>query len=108
LGVIFSGKVQKLGRIAIPKDLRKALAIREGDSLEVEVRQVIRRNGVLLLDEKLTKELDDIRVELGRLGIHFASRNHTATDLRNYGITVDKLAELISATRNKSGLKHVS
>lgn len=37
----FTGKVQALGRIAIPKDLREANGIEEGDLVVVTVKKVI-------------------------------------------------------------------
>lgn len=40
LGVTFTGKVQALGRVAIPKDLREVLSIKEGDLVEVEIRKI--------------------------------------------------------------------
>jgi AbrB family looped-hinge helix DNA binding protein len=36
----FTGKVQALGRVAIPKDLREANGIKEGDLVVVNVRKV--------------------------------------------------------------------
>ena len=42
MGVTFTGKVQALGRVAIPKDLREVLSIKEGDLLEVEIRKITR------------------------------------------------------------------
>jgi AbrB family looped-hinge helix DNA binding protein len=42
LGVTFTAKVQALGRVAIPKDLREVLSIMEGDLLEVEIRKITR------------------------------------------------------------------
>ena len=34
---IFLAKVQKLGRVAIPKAIRDALGIREGDTVRVKI-----------------------------------------------------------------------
>ncbi len=42
MGITFTGKVQALGRLAIPKDLREVLAIEKGDLLEIEIRKITR------------------------------------------------------------------
>lgn len=108
LAVAFAGKVQALGRVAIPKDVRGVLSIQEGDTVEVEIRKIVRADRGVILDKELLKVLDDIRIELGRLGIHFASRNQTKADIRKYGETLDKLAGLISEHQSSAGDEDVS
>ena len=43
LDVSFTARVQAIGRLAIPKELREQLRIREGDLVTVNVEKVIAR-----------------------------------------------------------------
>lgn len=100
------GKVQALGRVVIPKDLRDVLSIFEGDLVEVNIVKVTRIEGPASLDDESVRTLEEIRIELGRLGIHFARREYSSADLRQYGKTVDKIADLVSKASSKRGTKH--
>ena len=90
-------KIDELGRIVIPKELRKSLNVKNGDDLEIKVVD----NKIMLEKYYRLKSLNDIFNNYCQMLNRFLSSNYIITDKENIILASKELIQLKGLKLNK-------
>lgn len=90
-------KIDELGRIVIPKELRKSLNVKNGDDLEIKVVD----NKIMLEKYYRLKSLNDIFDNYCQMLNRFLSSNYIITDKENIILVSKELIQLKGLKLNK-------
>ena len=90
-------KIDELGRIVIPKELRKSLNVKNGDDLEIKVVD----NKIMLEKYYRLKSLNDIFDNYCQMLNRFLSSNYIITDKENIILASKELIQLKGLKLNK-------